>query len=168
MTFHGRARKLLLNDLLGLERETLKAIFDSAPGSFLLEKMGATIPEKKFIDHLKKLPIDEVAFGRSGSRAVEGLWKSGSMKLKVALCEMLSDVHAELGASQFGRHVNAKLRVTDFVKNRQRWEANQKGEGFGHRNGQKPAQKGGNDRKRKQPRNNNAKRVKQEVKQETK
>ena len=98
------------------------------------------------------------------------------MKLKAALCEMLSDVHAELGASQFGRHVNAKLRVTDFVKNRQviftffsirkilqRWEANQKGEGFGQRNGQKPAQRGGNDRKRKQPRNNNAKRVKQET-----
>ena len=80
MTFHGRARKLLLDDLLGLERETLKvrisvrsftyfkAIFDSAPGSFLLEKMGATIPEKKFIEHLRKLPVDEVAFGRSGSR----------------------------------------------------------------------------------------------------
>ena len=41
------------------------------------------------------------------------------MKVKAALCELLSEVHAELGASQFGRHVNHKLRVTDFVKNKQ-------------------------------------------------
>ena len=68
MKFHGRARKLILDDLFELEREQLKAIFDSAPGSFLLEKMGATIPEKKFIEHIKKLPIDEIAFGRLGSR----------------------------------------------------------------------------------------------------
>jgi len=160
MTFHGRARKLILDDLFELEREQLKAIFDSAPGSFLLEKMGATIPEKKFIEHIKKLPIDEIAFGRSGSRAVEGLWKSGSMKVKTTLCELLSEVHAELGASQFGRHVNAKLRVTDYVKNKQRWEMNQKGE-----TGGKPGfqQKGNNQqRKRKQQGNNNSKRVKTE------
>ena len=41
------------------------------------------------------------------------------MKVKTTLCELLSEVHAELGASQFGRHVNAKLRVTDYVKNKQ-------------------------------------------------
>ena len=41
------------------------------------------------------------------------------MKVKSTLCELLSEVHAELGASQFGRHVNAKLRVTDYVKNKQ-------------------------------------------------
>ena len=52
-------------------------------------------------------------------RAVEGVAKEASMKVKAALCELLSEVHAELGASQFGRHVNHKLRVTDFVKNKQ-------------------------------------------------
>ena len=41
------------------------------------------------------------------------------MKVKSTLCELLSEVHVELGASQFGRHVNAKLRVTDYVKNKQ-------------------------------------------------
>ena len=41
------------------------------------------------------------------------------MKVKSTLCELLSEVHAELGASQYGRHVNAKLRVTDYVKNKQ-------------------------------------------------
>ena len=71
MTFHGRARKLILDDLFELEREQLKAIFDSTPGSYLLEKMGATIPEKKFIEHIKKLPIDEIAFGKSGSRELD-------------------------------------------------------------------------------------------------
>ena len=96
------------------------------------------------------------------------------MKVKSTLCELLSEVHAELGASQYGRHVNAKLRVTDYVKNKQvcflfeflflfflqRWEMNQKGE-TGNRPGFQ--QKGNNQqRKRKQPRNNNSKRVKTE------
>ena len=70
MTYHGRARKLILDDLFALELEELNTVFDSAPGSFLLEKMAKTIPEKKFIELLKKLPIDKIAFGRSGSRSV--------------------------------------------------------------------------------------------------
>lgn len=32
---------------------------------------------------------------------------------------MLKEVHVELGQSQFGRHVNHKLRVTEYVKGRQ-------------------------------------------------
>ena len=32
---------------------------------------------------------------------------------------MLKEVHVELGQSQFGRHVNHKLRVTDYVKGKQ-------------------------------------------------
>ena len=32
---------------------------------------------------------------------------------------MLKDVHVELGQSQFGRHVNHKLRVTEYVKGKQ-------------------------------------------------
>ena len=52
-------------------------------------------------------------------RAVEGVAKEANMKVKGVLCELLSEVHAELGASQFGRHVNHKLRVTDYVKNKQ-------------------------------------------------
>ena len=48
-----------------------------------------------------------------------GLWKNGSIKLRAALCEMLKDVHVELGQSQFGRHVNHKLRVTEYVKGKQ-------------------------------------------------
>jgi len=158
MTYHGRARKLILDDLFALELEELNTVFDSAPGSFLLEKMAKTIPEKKFIELLKKLPIDKIAFGRSGSRAVEGVAKEANMKVKGVLCELLSEVHAELGASQFGRHVNHKLRVTDYVKNKQRWEMNQKGvSGQQQRGGQQQQQ-----RKRKQTGNNNGKRVKTE------
>ena len=36
--------------------------------------------------------------------------------MRAALCEMLKEVHVELGQSQFGRHVNHKLRVTEYVK----------------------------------------------------
>ena len=53
--------------------------------------------EKKLIDILKNLPIDKIAFGRFGSRGIEGLWKNGSIKLRAALCEMLKNVHQELG-----------------------------------------------------------------------
>ena len=38
----------------------------------------------------------------------------------------LKDVHTELGQSQFGRHVNAKLRVTEYVRDKHRWETKQK------------------------------------------
>ena len=91
----------------------------------MLEKMSSCIPEKKFIEILNKLPLSKIAFGRSGSRGVEGVWKSGSIKIRAALCECLKDVHAELGASQFGRHVNAKLRVTEYCRSQERWRQNQ-------------------------------------------
>ena len=115
--------------------------------------MTKRIPDKKFIEIIKHFPIYKVAFGRFGSRAVEGnefyitlatlmntlintnffagriyiaivnsrtgLWKNGSIKLRAALCEMLKEVHVELGQSQFGRHVNHKLRVTEYVKGKQ-------------------------------------------------
>lgn len=110
--------------------------------------MAKSIPDKKFIEIIKHFPIDKIAFGRFGSRAVEGiefhitlnfsnfsffayrvdisnvnsrigLWKNGSIKLRAALCEMLKEVHVELGQSQFGRHVNHKLRVTEYVKGKQ-------------------------------------------------
>ena len=154
--FHGRARKLLIDDITSLTSDELSEIFDTPPGSFLLEKMAKNIPDKKFIEIIKHFPIDKIAFGRFGSRAVEGtefldqnyilksflvyrlqisdswmidvwflskfgnkgLWKNGSIKLRAALCEMLKEVHVELGQSQFGRHVNHKLRVTEYVKGR--------------------------------------------------
>ena len=144
--FHGRARKLLIDDITSLTSDELSQIFDTPPGSFLFEKMAKSIPDKKFIEIIKHFPIDKIAFGRFGSRAVEGnefyitlatlintnffadrmyiaivnsrtgLWKNGSIKLRAALCEMLKEVHVELGQSQFGRHVNHKLRVTEYVK----------------------------------------------------
>lgn len=131
--YNGRARKILLDDLLNLEESDLEFIFDSAPGSYLIEKMGSKIQEKKFIEILRKIPVYKFAFGRFGSRGIEGLWKNGSIKLKAALCELLKDVHKELGQSQFGRHVNAKLRVTDYVKSKERWEQNQKSNSAGNK-----------------------------------
>lgn len=123
--FHGRARKLLIDDITSLTSDELSQIFDTPPGSFLFEKMAKSIPDKKFIEIIKHFPIHKIAFGRFGSRAVEGLWKNGSIKLRAALCEMLKEVHVELGQSQFGRHVNHKLRVTEYVKGQDRWRQNQ-------------------------------------------
>ena len=34
--------------------------------------MAKSIPDKKFIEIIKHFPIDKIAFGRFGSRAVEG------------------------------------------------------------------------------------------------
>jgi len=125
--YNGRARKHFLDDLISLDSSQLESIFDSPPGSYLIEKMGKCIQDKKFIEILKKLPVQKFAFGRFGSRGVEGIWKNGNIKLRAALCEILKDFHQELQSSQFGRHVNAKLRVTDYVKSRKRWEENQNG-----------------------------------------
>ena len=125
LQFHGRARKLLIDSLLELDVQLLHGIYNTSSGSFMLEKMSTTIPEKKFIEILNKLPISKIAFGRHGSRAVEGVWRDGSIKVRAALCECLKDVHAELGASQFGRHVNGKLRVTEYTRSQERWRHNQ-------------------------------------------
>ena len=62
------------------DQETLKKIFDSSPGSFLLEKMAKTMPEKKFGEYLQKMPLDKIAFGKCGSRAVEGIWKNVGLR----------------------------------------------------------------------------------------
>ena len=70
--FHGRARKLLIDDITSLTSDELSQIFDTPPGSFLFEKMAKNIPDKKFIEIIKHFPIDKIAFGRFGSRAVEG------------------------------------------------------------------------------------------------
>ena len=70
--FHGRARKLLIDDITSLTSDELSQIFDTPPGSFLLEKMAKSIPDKKFIEIIKNFPFDKIAFGRFGSRAVEG------------------------------------------------------------------------------------------------
>ena len=35
--------------------------------------MAKSIPDKKFIEIIKHFPIDKIAFGRFGSRAVEGI-----------------------------------------------------------------------------------------------
>ena len=71
--FHGRARKLLIDDITSLTSDELSQIFDTPPGSFLFEKMAKNIPDKKFIEIIKHFPIDKIAFGRFGSRAVEGI-----------------------------------------------------------------------------------------------
>ena len=34
--------------------------------------MAKSIPDKKFIEIIKNFPFDKIAFGRFGSRAVEG------------------------------------------------------------------------------------------------
>lgn len=125
MEYKGRARKILIDGLVKIEADKLKAIFDSSAGSYLLESMSNNIPDKKFCEMLRTLPMSDIAFGRFGSRAVESIWKKKNMKVTQVLCECLADVHAELGQSQFGRHVNAKLRVTEFVRNKDRWMQNQ-------------------------------------------
>ena len=60
LDFHGRSRKHFIDSLLEIETKTLEKIFDSSGGSFLLEKMSRTIPEKKLIEILSKLPLDKV------------------------------------------------------------------------------------------------------------
>ena len=94
--------------------------------------MSNNIPDKKFCEMLRSLPISDIAFGRFGSRAVESIWKKKNLKVTQVLCECLADVHAELGQSQFGRHVNAKLRVTEFVRNKDRWMQNQNNQNQGN------------------------------------
>ena len=91
----------------------------------MYESMSNNIPDKKFCEMLRTLPISDIAFGRFGSRAVESIWKKKNLKVTQVLCECLAEVHQELGQSQFGRHVNAKLRVTEFVRNKDRWMQNQ-------------------------------------------
>ena len=61
--FHGRARKLLIDDITSLTSDELSQIFDTPPGSFLFEKMAKSIPDKKFIEIIKHFPIDKIAFG---------------------------------------------------------------------------------------------------------
>ena len=76
LDFGGRTRKIFIDALMETEKETLEKIFDSSPGSFLLEKMAKTMPEKKFGEYLQKMPLNKIAFGKFGSRAVEGVWKN--------------------------------------------------------------------------------------------
>jgi hypothetical protein len=118
LQYHGRARKLFIDSLAEVDESSLKNIFDTSGGSFLLEKMSSSIPEKKFIDILNKLPLDKIAFGRHGSRAIEGVWKTGSIKLRGALCVGLGNLTSKARNHFLEKKISLRATKCIFLKNK--------------------------------------------------
>ncbi|MBN3304439.1 NOP9 protein, partial [Amia calva] len=134
VTYHGSClvqsllsysdSSVLQVSLRALPPSDLLTLATDQSGSHVLEALVTSLTEKGRIKMLRRLKgvYVQMACSKFGSRALESVWSSASLRTRQGIAQELVGSKATLRSDQFGHHVFRNFALTHFLKRRDQWE----------------------------------------------
>ncbi|XP_070574928.1 nucleolar protein 9-like [Ptychodera flava] len=120
----------LVKSLFALSEEELYTMSCDQSGSHIIEAFfrSQTVGEKKKDQLIEKLKgwYVRMACDKHGSRTVDSIWSSASLKVKFTIAEELAKREAQLSQDRFGRFVHRNCAIGHFKHRRNDWKDIQK------------------------------------------
>ncbi|PIK57620.1 putative nucleolar protein 9 [Apostichopus japonicus] len=117
-------KRIVVNGFMALSTEELKTIICQPAGSYLLEHFMSNerIKDKKKEQLINTMKNDlfSICCDKSGSGAMESVFKMSSIKVKTIIAEMLAKKVTQLHSDRFGCFMHRTCQLSQF---KHRWNA---------------------------------------------
>ncbi|PIK36892.1 putative nucleolar protein 9 [Apostichopus japonicus] len=118
-------KRIVVNGFMALSTEELKTIICQPAGSYLLEHFMSNerIKDKKKEQLINTMKNDlfSICCDKSGSRAMESVFKMSSIKMKTIIAEVLAKKETQLHSDRFGCFVHRTCQLSQFKHRRNAW-----------------------------------------------
>ncbi|XP_071824564.1 nucleolar protein 9-like [Apostichopus japonicus] len=118
-------KRIVVNGFMALSTEELKTIICQPAGSYLLEHFMSNerIKDKKKEQLINTMKNDlfSICCDKSGSRAMESVFKMSSIKMKTIIAEVLAKKETQLHSDRFGCFMHRTCQLSQFKHRRNAW-----------------------------------------------